>query len=109
MHGDGDIAAEARQGLVHAVVENLEHEVVESPGIGIPYVHVGAFSYGFKARKNLYLLGGVIVAQTVILPQFAHCFGFLRLAQNKYLPVRDIVIIMIPEKKEKVRNIRQFA
>ena len=80
--------------------------MVESPGIGIPYVHVRTLSYGFKARKNLYLLGGVIITRTVILPQFAHYFGFLRFAQNKYLPVTDNMLIIIPEEKKKVCNIR---
>ena len=90
VNGDGDVVAESRQGFVHAVVENLEDKMVKPAGIGVPDVHVRAFSHGFEAGENLYLLGGVLAVRAEVAAQLAHCFGFLRLAQVKHLPVKKI-------------------
>jgi hypothetical protein len=51
--GDLDVVAIARQGLVDGVVDNLVHEMVQSPVPGRPDVHAGPLAHRFQAFEYL--------------------------------------------------------
>jgi hypothetical protein len=59
--GDVDLIAEAREGLVNGVVDDLVHEVMKPGRAGRPDVHRGALPDGFETFEDLDLVGGVVV------------------------------------------------
>ena len=48
-----DTGRVARHGLVHRVVQNLGHQVVQRAFIGAADIHTGAFADGFEAFQDL--------------------------------------------------------
>ena len=57
--GDGDVVAEAGQGLVDRVVHYLKDKVVQAPDIGAAHVHTGAPTNGLQPLQNLDILSSV--------------------------------------------------
>ncbi len=60
-HGDGavlekfdfDAVGVACDSLVHRVIQNFGHEVVERAFVGAADIHAGAFAHGFQTLENL--------------------------------------------------------
>jgi hypothetical protein len=67
MDGNADPVAITGKGLVHAVVQDLEYEMVETPRARVPDVHIGTLPDGFEAGKD---------------------FNFFRCVQAVYLGLR---------------------
>ena len=101
VHGDGvvrvdghlDLGAEARHGLVHRVVHDLPHQVVQA-GLGRRAdVHAGALADGLEALQDLDLPGSVLVLALLchahILPRraaprpCARCWRFFSRPRSK--------------------------
>src|SRR5690606_2887936 len=59
---DFDFVGVACDGLVHGVVENFGHEVVEGALVGAADIHAGALAHGFEAFEHFDAFGGVVVA-----------------------------------------------
>ena len=54
MDGDNDIVTMASQGLVDGIIDNLEHQVVQTGAIGrITDVHTRTLTHGLQTFKNL--------------------------------------------------------
>ena len=62
MQDDLDVVAEAGEGLVDGVVDDLPEAVHEPAGVGGADVHAGAFADGLKAFQHGEMPGGVIRA-----------------------------------------------
>jgi hypothetical protein len=59
MQDDPNGVAPAREGLVDAVVDELDHEMVQATEIRGADVHPGASADGFETLENLDLVGGI--------------------------------------------------
>ena len=51
-NGDFDVVAETRKGLIHGVVDNLVHQVVEAPLTGGADIHSGPLTDGFEPFED---------------------------------------------------------
>ena len=56
---DVNVGAEAREGLVHAVVDDLVDEVVQALLAGRADVHTGALTNGLEALEHLDLFSPI--------------------------------------------------
>ena len=53
VHGDIDAGGESRHDLVDGVVDDLVHEVVQTPRVGATDVHSGPFADGLESFEGL--------------------------------------------------------
>ena len=67
-----DMGAEARHGLVHAVVHDLGHQLVQSPLVRGTDVHAGTAAHGLQPLQHLDL--GSVVASGHFVANVFHAF-----------------------------------
>ena len=78
MDPDIDAVARAVHRLVDRVVDDLAHEVVQTPEVGRPDVHAGPAANGLEALQDLNVLRAVRTAPLVRVAgrRFSHCHGY---------------------------------
>jgi hypothetical protein len=90
-----DSAGVARHRLVHGVVEQLRHQMVQRPLVGATDVHCGAAPYRLQALENLDVLGGVVLpGRRCLLEKILHggtlrCFCFVL---KDYMVAKDYTV-----------------
>ena len=79
---DFDPGGVARNGLVHRVVQNLGHKMVQRPFVGAADIHAGTFANRFEPFENLDGMGVVVAGCSG--EEVVHTAALIRFVAGEY-------------------------